>query len=46
MILFVEDGNKVETKFFPVILKMFEKFDYTSELDFVTKLGSLGIISG
>lgn len=46
MILFVEGGNKVETKFFPVILKMFEKFDYTSELDFVTKLGSLGIISG
>ena len=46
MILFVEGENKVETKSFSAILKMFEKFDYTSELNFVKKLGNLGIISG
>ena len=46
MILFVEGENKVETKSFSAILKMFEKFDYTTELNFVKKLGNLGIISG
>lgn len=46
MLLFAENSIKFETTPLASTLKMFDVIDYTTELDFITKLGNRGIISG